>query len=116
MEPIHEFGEAFVKLATPGLDLVQSKVDTRVDIKEEAAEPRLPGAAVLVIVEEVAQGTPWAKSDLRRDGTVQPCVSLVADRLALNYGVIITRCTKIEKLVQGFAIPHADAGNARKPV
>jgi len=68
-------------------------------------------------VEEVAQGTPWAKSDLRRDGTVQPCVSLVADTLALNYGVIITRCTKIEKRVQGFAIPGADAdtsANLRK--
>jgi hypothetical protein len=50
-------------------------------------------------VEEVAQGTLWDKSNLRRDGTVQPWVSLVADTVALNYGVIVARCAKIAKLV-----------------
>src|SRR5271166_1987216 len=91
VESVHELGEAFVKLASPGLGQVQTEVDTRIKIQEEPVEPCLPAAAVLVIVEEVAQGTLGAKSMLRRGGTAQPLVSIVAEMVVPNYGVITTR-------------------------
>src|SRR6516165_9099585 len=70
MEPVHELGEAFVKLATPGLCLVKAEVDARIEIEKEPPQPRLPGAAVLVIGEEIAQYTLGAESSSRRGGTV----------------------------------------------
>ena len=57
MKAVHEFGEALIQLASPGLGLVEPEIDARIEIKEKTVQPRFPAAAVLVVVEEVAQST-----------------------------------------------------------
>ena len=54
MEAIHEHREALVKLAPPGLGLIDPEVDARIEIEQEAAQPCLPARPV-VALEEVAQ-------------------------------------------------------------
>jgi hypothetical protein len=54
MEPVHEDGVALIKLASPGPGLVDAKVDARIEVEQNPAQPRLPVVA-LGIVKKVAQ-------------------------------------------------------------
>src|SRR6266545_2574496 len=56
MEPVHEYGEALVKLAPPGLGLIHPEVDARIEIEQEVLQPYFPATAVVIAVEQVAQG------------------------------------------------------------
>src|SRR5262249_5310227 len=66
VEPVHEVGKSFVKLAPPCLDLVESKVDAGIEIERKAVQPGFPTAALLVMVEGVAQGSLSANPSVGR--------------------------------------------------
>ena len=61
MKAVHEDREALVKLAPPGLGLIQPKVDTGVEIEQKVLEPDLPADLILAALEQVAQDSlsPW---------------------------------------------------------
>src|SRR5215813_6117681 len=61
METVHEDREAFVKLASPGLGLVQPKVDAGIEIEQKALQPDLPADPILAALEQVAQGFPLVR-------------------------------------------------------
>ena len=58
VEAVHEHGEPLVKLAAPGLRDVDAGVDARVEVEQDAAQPRLPVLAALALVEQIAQSAP----------------------------------------------------------
>ena len=62
MEAVHEDGEALVKLAPPGLGLVQPEVDAGIEIEQEALQPDLPADPILAALEEIAQDFPLSRS------------------------------------------------------
>src|SRR5262245_61513675 len=90
MEAVHEYGEALIKLARPGLGLVHPEVDARIEIEQDAAQPGQP--AVRAIGEESAQGYLRTATQLRRSGSAQPLPMFYGDVLAHprvpNYGGI----------------------------
>ena len=54
VEPVHEDGEALVKLAPPGLGLVEAEIDARIEIEQETAQPHPP-----------VRSAPWRRSRAR---------------------------------------------------
>src|SRR5262245_6219204 len=62
MEPVHQDGEALVKLPSPGLGLVQAEVDPGIEIEQEAAQPDLPADPIVAVLEEVAQDSGFPRS------------------------------------------------------
>src|SRR5262249_6939244 len=57
MEAVHEGREALIKFARPGLCLVHPEIDARIEIEQEAAQPRLPAVRVVTTGEDVTQGS-----------------------------------------------------------
>jgi hypothetical protein len=53
METVHENGEAFIKLAPPGLGLVQPEIDAGIEIEQEPLQPDLPADPILAALEEI---------------------------------------------------------------
>ena len=81
VEAIHEYGEALIKLARPGLGLVHPEVDARVDIEKKAAQPYLPAVPVLAAVEEISQGTLGAAAQPTTEPNCPVVVICLADHV-----------------------------------
>ena len=92
MEAVHEDGEALVKLAPPGLDLVQPEVDAGIEIEQEPLQPDLPADPILAALEEIAQRFPSKpKSDCGGAHAPNRCPQGLTDPGVPNYGGIVTR-------------------------
>src|SRR5262249_15150493 len=95
MEAVHEDGEALVKLAPPGLGLVQPEVDAGIEIEQEPLQPDLPADPILAALEEIAQRLP-SKPKSSGGGAHAPnrCPQGLTDPGVPNYGGIVTRRKK----------------------
>src|SRR5262245_5668035 len=78
MEAVHQYGEALVKLAPPGLGLVHPEVDARIEIEQEAPQLYLP-AHPMVALERVAQRFPQGRS-ITPAGRNRPAVTASLNR------------------------------------
>src|SRR5262249_44178146 len=72
VKSVHKDREAFVKLASPGLRLIESEIDARIEIEEKPPEPRFPAALTAVVVEKIAQACLGQNQAGGGNGPIQP--------------------------------------------
>jgi hypothetical protein len=113
MEPVHEHRIAFIKLAPPGAPQIDSEVDARIEIQQDAAKARWPSRLIFVLVKQVAQNglaASWSSAPRK----VPLPLTCLADPAGPHYGPAVTKWGKEPRISVELA-PSRPAGASKRP-